>query len=199
VPRIGARLNGPTQLAGNGAENKSSFRGRRFGGGFTSKQAGKPFRACGAGESRRRTTLIHLEIAPCNPALPFGIPIVPCNANRVDISAYDSPEDIASGVRAIVDTLGSQLPETKILVMGILPRGETADNPLRQEVEAANALISKFADGKTVFYMDIGSSLLGADGEFLPGVVFPDYTHLTKSGYEIWASAIEPTIKAIVG
>ena len=90
-----------------------------------------------------------------------------------NISAHDAPQDIASGVREIVDTLRSRTPETKILLMGILPRGATADDPLRQAVDAANALISKFADDKMVFYLDIGRSLLGADGRFLPGVVFP--------------------------
>ncbi len=83
--------------------------------------------------------------------------------------------------------------------MGILPRGETESDPLRHEVTATNSLLVNMADGKSVYYLDIGQALLSADGSFLPGVVFPDYTHLTQSGYEIWASEIEPIVNAIAG
>lgn len=116
-----------------------------------------------------------------------------------NLSASDSPANVASGVQAVLNVLRARLPESKILLMGILPRGETANDPLRQEVAATNSRLVDMADGKTVYYMDIGQSLLGADGRFLPGVVFPDFTHLTQSGYEIWASQIEPTVKSIVG
>ncbi|HVX64403.1 MAG TPA: DUF4214 domain-containing protein [Pirellulales bacterium] len=116
-----------------------------------------------------------------------------------NLSANDSPADVASGVQAVLDVLRARLPESKILLMGILPRGETANDPLRHEVAATNSLLVNMADGKTVYYRDIGQALLSADGSFLPGVVFPDYTHLTQSGYEIWASEIEPLVKALVG
>ncbi|HEV7226386.1 MAG TPA: DUF4214 domain-containing protein, partial [Pirellulales bacterium] len=116
-----------------------------------------------------------------------------------DVYAGDSPDDIAAGVRAVVDSLHSQLPESKILVMGILPIGQAASNPLRQVITAANALISGAADGSSVFYLDIGTAYLDANGTFLPGVVQPDYTHLTEEGYGIWASAIEPMVDAVLG
>lgn len=83
--------------------------------------------------------------------------------------------------------------------MGILPIGETADNPLRRAVAATNALLAGVADGKTVYYLDIGPLLLGADGRFLPGVMQSDFTHPSEGGYEIWASAIKPLVEAVVG
>ena len=115
-----------------------------------------------------------------------------------NIRANDSPADVASGVRAVVDTLRRHLPETKILVMGIPPIGETLDEPFRRAVAATNALLVGVADGKTVYYLDIGPALVDANGRFLPGVIQRDFTHLTESGYQIWASAIEPIVKAVV-
>ena len=111
----------------------------------------------------------------------------------------DSPADIDSGVRAVVAALRSRFPETKILVMGIPPIGETADNPLRRAVAATNALLSSVGDGKTVYYLDFGPSLLGADGKFLPGVMQSDFTHPSEGGYAIWAAAIKPMVDEIAG
>lgn len=111
----------------------------------------------------------------------------------------DSPADIDSGVRAVVAALRSRFPETKLLVMGIPPIGEAVDNPLRRAVAATNALVSSVADGKTVYYLDIGPSLLGADGKFLPSVMQSNFTHPTEGGYAIWAAAIKPMVDAIVG
>ena len=40
------------------------------------------------------------------------------------------PEKTAEVVTAIVHTLKTRLPETKILLLGVFPRGATADDPL---------------------------------------------------------------------
>lgn len=110
-----------------------------------------------------------------------------------------SPQDLAAGVRSIIDTLRGLLPQSRILLMGVMPFGETADAPSRKTVAAVNSLLINLADGNAVFYRDIGDLLLGPDGRFLPDVIHPDFAHLAEAGYRIWANAIEPTVKAFVG
>ena len=109
-----------------------------------------------------------------------------------------TPDEAALGVRAIVKYLNDQLPSTKILLLAIFPRGGAADNPYRQRVTQANNLFKSCADGKRVQYMDIGGLFTQQDGT-LPTSLFPDLLHPNNDGYKIWATAIEPTMKQMLG
>jgi lysophospholipase L1-like esterase len=115
-----------------------------------------------------------------------------------------SPEQIAQGVEAIVKELRSQKPKIKVLVLGIFPRSKgrfTSDSITKKDLhpksEATNKLISKFADDKHVFYMDIGETFLEKDGG-MSKKVMPDYLHLSPEGYERWAKAIESKVKELL-
>ena len=105
----------------------------------------------------------------------------------------DSAEDIAAGIKAVVEKLHSKLPDTKVLLLGIFPRGDKP-NPLRDRIKDINERIAKLDDGgKTVKYLDIGKNFLEDDGT-LPREIMPDYLHLSAKGYRIWADSIEPTL-----
>ena len=107
-------------------------------------------------------------------------------------------EQIAEGVKAIVDKLREKLPQTKILVLGIFPRGADEKDARRQVNTKANALIAKLADDKSVFYLDIGPKFLSPDGT-LSKEIMPDLLHLSRKGYEIWAESIDPTLAKLMG
>jgi beta-glucosidase len=113
-------------------------------------------------------------------------------------SGTNTSEQIAAGVKAIVEKLRSKLPETKILVLAIFPRGADPSDAKRQVNEGANAIIKTLADGKTIHYLDIGSKFLAADGT-LSKEVMPDLLHLNESSYRTWADAIEPKVKELLG
>lgn len=115
-----------------------------------------------------------------------------------NISAGDSPADIAEAVGAIVGEIRRRLPETRILLLGVLPRSELASNPVRETVRSVNHLISKLHDADHVIYLDIGDKLLQPDGS-LTKEVTKDFTHLTANGYEIFAGAIQPTVQRLLG
>jgi len=108
-----------------------------------------------------------------------------------------SAEQTAEGVKAILDLLGKKMPETKVLLLGIFPRGATKDDAMRKQNVATNNLISGFADNKRVFYMDIGNTFLQPDG-VLPKEIMPDLLHLNAKGYEMWAAAIEGKVTELL-
>jgi lysophospholipase L1-like esterase len=112
-------------------------------------------------------------------------------------SGSSTPEQIAAGVKAIVEKLRSTLPATKVLVLAIFPRGATPENRARKVNEAANEQIAQLADGKHVFYLDIGKKFLKEDGT-LPKDIMPDFLHPNTRGYEIWASSMEPTVARLM-
>jgi len=118
----------------------------------------------------------------------------------------DSPEDIARAIGMILQDIRTRIPETKVLLLGIFPRGPrpnstpaTEDSAKRMEViHAVNDLIAKYDDGgKTVKYLDIGDKFLGPDGK-IPSAIMPDQLHPSAQGYQIWADAMNPTLDAMM-
>ena len=109
----------------------------------------------------------------------------------------DPAPDTVAGVKAIVDKLHAKQPQMKVLVLGVFPRGEKGDDPKRVRTDEINALLPKLADGKKVFFLDIGKSFLQPDGS-LSKEIMPDFLHLSPKGYELWAAAIEPKVKELM-
>lgn len=113
-------------------------------------------------------------------------------------SNSNKPEEIADGIEMIIDQLNEKTPETKILLLGIFPRGATPEDRLRQVNEKTNEIVSKLADGDRVHYLDIGEKFLEEDGT-LSRETMPDLLHLNEKSYRIWAESIEPKVTELMG
>ena len=85
-----------------------------------------------------------------------------------------------------------KLPTTKILLLGIFPRGKHGSKPavVNQQV---NDIIAKLDNGKTVRYLDIGKTFLDADGD-VPPEIMPDGLHPNPHGYDLWYAAMKPLL-----
>lgn len=105
----------------------------------------------------------------------------------------DTPEAIADGIKAVVAKIQAKLPETKVLLLAVFPRGEKPDDPARAKVQKVNELVKPLHDGKKVVYLDIGPKFVQEDGT-ISKEIMPDFLHLSGKGYRIWAEAIEPTL-----
>lgn len=109
-----------------------------------------------------------------------------------------SAEAIAEGITAIVKEVPKRSPHTKILLLGIFPRGQKP-NPQRDKIKQVNAIVSKLDDGgKTVKYLDIGDKFLEPDGT-ISKEIMPDALHLTEKGYQIWADAVKEPLAELLG
>ncbi|MDE0735805.1 MAG: GDSL-type esterase/lipase family protein [Pirellulaceae bacterium] len=111
-------------------------------------------------------------------------------------SRDNTSEQIAEGVTVIINQLRSKLPETKVLLLAIFPRG--ANDERHRVNEKANAIFSELADGKHIHYLDIGSKFMNNDGVLIRGMM-PDQLHLNEQGYVIWAEAIESNLSKLLG
>ena len=110
----------------------------------------------------------------------------------------DPAEETAAGIKAIISELEKQVPETKVLLLAVFPRGAKSDDPLRQLNTGINEIIAGYADDKRVFFLDINAEFLEDDGT-LPKSVMPDLLHPQEAGYATWAKAMEPTIARLMG
>jgi beta-glucosidase len=115
------------------------------------------------------------------------------NSNNQD----NTEADILAGVTAIVQQIRERQPDTKILLLGIFPRGKTF-SPQRGKILEVNEALARLEDGKNVFYLDFGSQLIENDGSISKSIM-PDALHPNAAGYKIWANAMEPKLKELLG
>jgi lysophospholipase L1-like esterase len=109
----------------------------------------------------------------------------------------DSAEDVAAGITAIIKELQKKSPSTKVLLLGIFPRGEKP-NPGREKNDKVNSIIAKLDDGgRTLKYLDIGEKFLSED-KTISKDLMPDFLHLTEAGYKLWAEAVLATVKEML-
>jgi len=142
----------------------------------------------GIGGDRTQHVLWRLENGEIDGIKP-KVTVLMIGTNNVRANTVD---EIAAGITAIVKTLQSKLPETKILLLGVFPRSKDPD-ATRERLAAINKKIARLDDGKTVKFLDFGVKFLEDDGT-ISREIMPDYLHLTRKGYRIWADAMEPTL-----
>jgi beta-glucosidase len=114
-----------------------------------------------------------------------------------DLAAHRSPELTAGGIRANLVLLRERLPEARILLLGLLPREQFPDAPLRRAVARVNNLIRTCADGEHIVYAEIGDVLLDSDGR-LSVAISPDGLHFSERGYALLASSLERVLDRLV-
>ena len=126
--------------------------------------------------------------------------------NSLDYNAAE----IAAANRKIVGMVRARLPETKILVLGIFPRGprDPKGGPVTPAaieeaaqrmatIAAVNRDLASLDDGKTVRFLDIGAVFLGQDGR-IPHAIMPDQLHPGPAGYQLWADAMQPLLDSML-
>ena len=105
----------------------------------------------------------------------------------------NSAEQIAGGIKADIAAYRKHLPGAAVLVQGILPRGEQPTDGLRAKVKAVNKIVSTFADGKNVIFIDWGEKMLTPEGLYTKPMT-GDFLHPQLPGYQIWIDSIQPVI-----
>ena len=114
-----------------------------------------------------------------------------------DLAYGRSPALTADGIRANLDELQQHFPDTRMLLLGLLPREASPTARLRVETTKVNRLIRDCADGQHVFYADIGDVLLDGNGQ-LTVAISPDGLHFTARGYWLLASRLDPELDRLL-
>lgn len=106
-----------------------------------------------------------------------------------------SDEEIADGIKAIIGQLQMRLPKSKILLLGVLPR---QNEYFTGRTSHISSLISKFADGKTIRFLDMSDQFQTAPGKVKPELYDDDQLHLKAAGYEVWAQTMAPVFEQMM-
>jgi lysophospholipase L1-like esterase len=115
-----------------------------------------------------------------------------------NLGAGDSVSDTVTAITGVVDAIEAASPTTKVLLVGLLPRGASPADPYRGEVAAVNARIAGLADGDRVRYLDLGPSVTLPNGSIAPNFLPPDDLHPDARGYRLMAAAIAPTLVSML-
>lgn len=153
-----------------------------------------PFKAAnfGIGADRTQHVLWRLRNGELDGISP-ELAVIMIGTNNASDS--DAPADVAAGINAILAEFKARTPHTRILLLGIFPRGA---QPMRDSNERVNAIIKEFADGEKIVFLDIGDKLVNPD-KSINLEVMPDQLHLSAKGYQIWADAIVDKVRVMMG
>ena len=114
-----------------------------------------------------------------------------------DLGHGRPPEEAAEGIRANLLYLRQQLPNARILLLGLWPRSAAPDAGLRRKTVAVNRLIESCGDNRTIVYADIGGVLLDAEGRLTPAIA-PDQLHFSRQGYELLMPRLDALIDGVL-
>ena len=83
-------------------------------------------------------------------------------------------------------------------MLAIFPRGKDDNDALRKLNMGTNKIIQGYADNKHVFWLDINAKFLTKE-RILDKKVMRDLLHPNGDQYKVWAEAIEPKVKELMG
>lgn len=122
----------------------------------------------------------------------FGVTKSAGGKETWDLGSDCPPEDIAQGQRAIAQVFRRRLPQTRLIMLALLPVADRAKWEKCQRVNAINARLVLESD--EVAYLNLQNSFLQPDGT-IDKTLFTDGLHLTKAGYQAWERGVSPVIE----
>lgn len=105
-----------------------------------------------------------------------------------------TPEEIFSGLKAVVGLMKAKAAGAVIIVTGIFPRNDNM--ALIPVIQSINADLSAL---EGVRYLDINSKLADRQGKLFEGMMNADKLHPALPGYQVWADALKPIFTELLG
>jgi len=96
--------------------------------------------------------------------------------------------EIVDGVALVVAAIRRELPQTRILLLKLLPRAEPG-TPIRRQLNEVNAGLDRLHDGRAVEVHDLGGPFVDTTGR-IPALLMPDLLHPHNDGYEVFAQSL---------
>lgn len=113
-----------------------------------------------------------------------------------DGTPRNTTAEAIEGIALVARTLRAKLPTTRILLLGLFPRGEK-ESPQRAQIREINAALQRLHDGAQIHFLDLGARFLAPDGS-IPRELMPDLVHPSEAGYAIWAAAIKQPLTELL-
>jgi lysophospholipase L1-like esterase len=108
-------------------------------------------------------------------------------------------EDILAGDEKIVSEIHEKLPDTKLLILGIFPRGGDPADPtvaeMRNKIIFVNKGLATLDDGNKTRFLDFGAKFETPDGKITDQYMYDLVPlHPNGDGYQLWADSMNPLL-----
>ena len=153
----------------------------------------------GWGADRTQNILWRLEHGELDGVNPKVIVLL-AGTNNVGTHPRDEQTvaEIARGIKAIIDICRKKAPNATIILTAIFPRNDNV--AVMPTINRINERLATFADGACVRFLTINDRLADASGNLFEGVLNErDKLHPTIRGYQIWADALKPIFRELLG
>ena len=129
-------------------------------------------------------------VARLTDVMEAGTAVVALLVGTNDLAWRRSVEHVVRNVETILVTLRKELPEARILVQSVMPRGhEFAD-----QIRDINRHLWQFAPTVHAAWLDLWPAMALEDGELNPAYT-DDRLHLNAEGYRVWVSELIPGLE----
>jgi endo-1,4-beta-xylanase len=124
--------------------------------------------------------------------------VILAGANNVGREVGDDAKvaDITKGIKALVDVCQKKAPHAMVVLTAMFPRNDNI--VVIPTINRINENVAKFAGENGVRFLNINDKLADRNGILFEGVTV-DKLHLSLQGYQIWADALKPIFKEILG
>ena len=153
----------------------------------------------GWGADRTENILWRLENGELDGVNPKVIVLL-AGTNNVGKEAVDEPAaaEIVRGVKAIIAACRTKAPDATIVLTAIFPRNDNM--AVVPAIQRINRELATLADGHHLRFLDVNDRLADKDGRLVDGVMNErDKLHPTLKGYQIWADALKPILRELLG
>jgi lysophospholipase L1-like esterase len=128
--------------------------------------------------------------------LPYKPSLILFYAGDNDVAAGKSSERVFGDYRRFTAWVETNLPQTPIIFLSIKPSAQRW--AFWPEMKAANDRIRAFCErGEQLYFVDLATPLLGADGLPDSDLFIADQLHLSAAGYAVWTEALAPLIRQV--
>ncbi|WP_170863193.1 GDSL-type esterase/lipase family protein [Pseudozobellia thermophila] len=107
---------------------------------------------------------------------------------------FESSNEIAQGIRRVVEVAERKFPDSRILLFGPLVTGIEPDSPQRKKYNEMQRAIDSLGEDPRVSYHEIAHLFLDGQGKLDARLFSSDGIHLKPEGYKVWAAYIKQQI-----
>jgi len=113
-----------------------------------------------------------------------------------DVSAGKKAPQVFEDMREFAEAVHAESPGTHVVFLSVKPSLSRWE--LWGEMQSTNALLEAYAGAHyNVHYVDVGTDMLGPDGQPIPELFIQDGLHMTPAGYEIWTRIVTPVLAGL--
>ena len=112
--------------------------------------------------------------------------IIHCGTNNIK---FNDPTDIANSILCVYYLIQSKLPNAQIIVTGLFSRSHRFSD-FRQIVNEVNTELGNACSLYQILFFKLNDDWLQADGKLNPQLFWDDGLHLSKTGYQKFATSL---------